>query len=430
MEIKQSKISELDFSVFFNINLDLLCIADTDGNFIKVNKEWEKLLGYPVEEIQKRKFLEFVHPDDIPDTINSIKQLDKQKEVLNFTNRYQCKDGSYRYIQWRSKPYGKIIYAAARDVTEQKMAEEKLRESETNFRTFFDTIDDMIFIGNQQGEIFYTNNAAIRKLGYSSEEFSNMHVLEVHPSEKRNEAEQIFAEMFAGKKEVCPLPFVRKDGTLLPVETRVWFGKWNGTNCIFGISKDLSKEQEAFQKFNRIFEGNPAPMALNSIYDRKFIEVNNAFLRILGYSRDEVIGKSSTELDLFVKPEQQEEVRNKLKATGSIHNIELQLMTKSGVILDGLFSGEIIETQGKKYFLTVMLDITDKKETENELKKQAGLISSLLDSIPDIIFFKDIKGTYLGCNPQFSEFVGKPREEIIGRTDYDLFEKDVADFFR
>jgi PAS domain S-box-containing protein len=74
--------------------------------------------------------------------------------------------------------------------------------------------------------------------------------------------------------------------------------------------------------------------------------------------------------------------------------------------------------------------IAGEKELLKRIKLQASLIMSMLDSIPDIIFFKDINGVYLGCNPPFAEVVGKLRNEIIGRTDYDLFDKESADFFR
>lgn len=72
----------------------------------------------------------------------------------------------------------------------------------------------------------------------------------------------------------------------------------------------------------------------------------------------------------------------------------------------------------------------DLQRSEENVKQQAGLINSLLDSIPDIIFFKDIKGVYLGCNPLFAEFVGRTKEQIVGKTDYDLFDRELADFFR
>ncbi|MEQ8171007.1 MAG: response regulator [Candidatus Eremiobacterota bacterium] len=113
---------------FFTISLDLLCIADIDGYFHRLNKSWKKTLGYTIEELQGKKFLDFVHPEDMEKTISAMKELEAGQEVLNFTNRYLCKDGSYRWIEWRSIPYKKkLIYAAARDITERKKAEEELK---------------------------------------------------------------------------------------------------------------------------------------------------------------------------------------------------------------------------------------------------------------------------------------------------------------
>lgn len=132
-EITKQKLMELELEQkkeelerFFHINLDLLCIADLEGNFVKVNISWEKILGYSVEELEKRKFLDFVHPEDLEATIQSINKLVNNEPILYFVNRYKCKDGTYRYIEWCSQPYGKLIYAAARDITEHKLTEEKI----------------------------------------------------------------------------------------------------------------------------------------------------------------------------------------------------------------------------------------------------------------------------------------------------------------
>lgn len=121
----REKTEELDH--FFNIALDLLCIADTDGFFRHCNKQWEITLGYAVEELEGRQFLEFVHPDDLQGTLDAMATLSEQQPVIGFTNRYLCKDGSYRHIEWRSAPSGKLIYAAARDITPHFEAAEELR---------------------------------------------------------------------------------------------------------------------------------------------------------------------------------------------------------------------------------------------------------------------------------------------------------------
>ena len=108
-------------------NLDLLCIADVDGNFIKVNHEWENILGYSCAELEKRKFLEFVHPEDMEATLDAMSKLSRQEQLLNFVNRYQSKDGSYRYIEWRSQPNGNYIYATARDITDKKQEQDIMK---------------------------------------------------------------------------------------------------------------------------------------------------------------------------------------------------------------------------------------------------------------------------------------------------------------
>lgn len=124
-ESLREKSQELDF--YFTSALDLLCIADLDGNFRKLNPEWENALGYPVATLMKHKFFDFVHPDDMDATRQAMSSLSAQNPVIGFTNRYRHQDGSYRWIEWRSYPVGNMIYASARDVTERRNREDELR---------------------------------------------------------------------------------------------------------------------------------------------------------------------------------------------------------------------------------------------------------------------------------------------------------------
>ena len=128
VDITAEKQRSEELERFFSVNLDLLCIADTNGKFIKVNKAWQDILGYSAEELVEQKYLDFIHPDDLEATLKQMRILSDQGKVLNFVNRYRSKDGSYRYIEWRSHPYGSKIYAAARDITEHIETEKRIRE--------------------------------------------------------------------------------------------------------------------------------------------------------------------------------------------------------------------------------------------------------------------------------------------------------------
>jgi PAS domain S-box-containing protein len=126
--LAQAQAEELDR--FFSLSLDLLCIADMDGFFRRLNIAWETTLGYPLQELEGKRFLEFVHPDDVEATLAATSDLEAGRDLASFTNRYRCRDGSYRWIEWRSHPVGNLIYAAARDITERKLMEEELLRDE------------------------------------------------------------------------------------------------------------------------------------------------------------------------------------------------------------------------------------------------------------------------------------------------------------
>ncbi|SIQ91754.1 PAS domain S-box-containing protein [Alkalispirochaeta americana] len=124
-DITRRKVQEEELERFFSVNLDLLCIADLEGRFLKTNEAWSDILGYSRGELEGKRFLDFVHPDDLQPTLKAISTLAEGEDLLCFTNRYQSKDGSWRYIEWRAHPRGERIYAAARDITERVRNEER-----------------------------------------------------------------------------------------------------------------------------------------------------------------------------------------------------------------------------------------------------------------------------------------------------------------
>lgn len=211
----KEKNQELDR--FFSTSLDLLCIADTNGFFRRLNLEWENTLGYSLDELQDKKFLDFVHPDDRTATLEIVSQLEAQKSITNFENRFRCKDGSYRWIEWRSKTFGKYIYAAARDVTRRRQIEEALRKSERRYRSLFNQTHDAVFILDLEGRHLHTNQRAADLLGYTTEEMEGLSVNET--SGEREKSIEVLNRLKTGEM-IAPYErwFRKKDGQLLPVE--------------------------------------------------------------------------------------------------------------------------------------------------------------------------------------------------------------------
>jgi len=412
---------------------DIVFFKDLNGAYLGCNPEFARYVGRPQEEIVgctdhdlfPYEIAEFYREND--------RIMMESGEPSHNAEWIDYLDGHRRALldtfkaPLRSADGGIIgVIGVSRDITEPKSVEQRLRESEENFRVFFETVDDIILVGTPEGRIMFANPAVSYKLGYTIDDIETMHILDLHPRELREEAEKIFGAMFRGERETCPLPLQSKTGFLLPVETRVWFGKWSGLDCIFGICKDLSREQEALQKFDRLFRNNPAPMAVSTLPERRFSDINDGFLDTLGFAREEVIGRTALELGIFVQPEKQEEVAEGVAGPGRVSDIELKVRRKDGAILEGLFSGEVIESQGQKMFLTVMVDITQRRKAEEALLESERRYRSLIEDSRDGVYFRLRAGEITDANSSFLEIFGYTREEMNGMNVRELY-VDPAD---
>ena len=246
--------------------------------------------------------------------------------------------------------------------------EDYIGQMRKNYEIFFNTIDDFLFVLDQQGNIIHTNSTVTNRLEYLTEELLGKPVLMVHPPERREEAGRIVGEMLAGTAEFCPVPVMTKSGNIISVETRVKHGYWDGKPVIFGVTKDVSKIKLSEEKFSRAFQSNSTLMAISNI-SGAFIDVNAAFLDAMGYTREEVIGRTSHELGVFEDPGLRNSIGEKLRNNIPVRNLEVNVRIKSGQQRIGLFSADTIYIGNELCMLTMMVDITERKKAEEELRQ-------------------------------------------------------------
>ena len=215
-EALRSKTEELDR--YFTNSLDLLCVGNTDGYFLRLNPQWEKTLGYSLSELEGSRFIDLVHPDDVAPTLEAVSALRGQKEILNFTNRYRCRDGTYRFIEWRSYPEGETIYAVARDITERKRIEDELRESENKLKSIFRSTPSGIGLVLDR-VILEVNEQLCNMTGYVREELIGKSARMLYPTEDDYETVGIekYRQIAEQGKGTVETRWLRKDGSVIDV---------------------------------------------------------------------------------------------------------------------------------------------------------------------------------------------------------------------
>ncbi|HPM21671.1 MAG TPA: PAS domain S-box protein [Thermotogota bacterium] len=410
-DITEIKTQSEELEGFFDVNLDLLCIADLEGHFIKTNNSWGEILGYSTDELSKRHFLDFVHPEDRQATLEAMAILVRGDAVLHFTNRYRCKDGSYRHIEWRSRPKGNLIYASARDVTERTQMEEKLKTERNRLAGIIAGTRAGTWEWNiQSGETIFNERWA-EMLGYTLEEISPVSIETwkkcAHPDDLKKCVEKL-EKHFRGELDYyeCESRMRHKNGEWIWVLDRGKVVSWTVEGkplLMMGTHLDITESKKAEEEQEAILETTPDGFFILDANTR-ILEVNNAYCTILGYTRDELLKMSIPDFEATEKPEDVENRKQRILQVG-FDRFQTKQRRKDGSLIDLEVSVSLLREHGGK-MVVFARDITERKKSEEEQK-------AILETTPDGFLILDANARAIEVNNAYCTMLGYTRDELL-----------------
>ncbi|MFV8393351.1 PAS domain S-box protein [Flavobacterium sp. LB2P6] len=303
---KSTTEEDIIHSVFFNISTDLFSIISSEGCFIEVNEAWKSTLGYSVDDLIGKPFEKFLHPDDIEQTAIKFTNVVQGQEVINFINRYLCKDGSYKWLEWKGKINEKNnrIYNVARDVTIQKQLEIELLSSKEIYHQIFYSNPNPMWIFDLETLAFIeVNQTTIDQYGYTKEEFLSMTLKDITPEE------DIPLLLISAVKAISEYNadqelwrHITKNGEILFAElsakSMIYEGKKARSVIINNITKRVEAEKALFEsetKYRTLTE-NSNDLIMRFDREYRHLYANSATMLYFGMQADIFLGKTHEEL--------------------------------------------------------------------------------------------------------------------------------------
>ena len=253
-------------------------------------------------------------------------------------------------------------------VAERKRIAEKLSQ----LASIIECSNDAIIIHTLDGTIVSWNVGAESVYGYSAGEVLGQPRKILLPDDQPDELRAILEQLKLGKRiQLYETVHIRKDGQRIDVSMMISPVK-DASEKVVGaaaITRDISDRKKAEERFHKAFNASPEPITIANLADGRFVDVNESFLHVTGFSREEVIGRTSLELKFWERAGDYRELVGALEERGAVRDMEITFLAKSGERRAGLNSAEVIDIAGQKCILAIFKDITERKALEAKLRQ-------------------------------------------------------------
>ncbi len=391
-------------------SLDVICAVDAEGKFVSVSPASLKIWGYSPEELIGQHFIEFVAPEDVAKSNEAALKIMSGSEARDFENRYIHKNGSPVNIRWAafwSEKDG-LMFCVGRDITERKEAEAEMRL----MKSAVDSIGEGVVITDAQkpdNPIIYTNAAFEKVKGYKFEEVKGRNCRFLQGAETNSQTVDEIRE--ALKQETSfrgEILNYRKNGepfwndlSISPV-----FDQSGHLTNFVGVQQDISERKQAEEilraseaKFKKLFDSSIIGITITRL-DGSIVEANDVFLKIVGYSRSELLA-GKLRWDEMTPPEilwQDERAKEQLLKFGSSIPREKEYIRKDGSRVP-VMVGSTLLNDSENNIIAYVIDISERKRAEDALRESEIWMRTILDTEPECVKILGFRGELLDMNP-------------------------------
>ncbi|WP_228282428.1 PAS domain S-box protein [Rubrobacter tropicus] len=433
--------SEERFRSLVQNTSDIIIVLDEDGTVVYESPAIERVLGYKPEERIGSNAFELIHPDD-RDRVAGVFSAyqDHPGPFPPVEYRVMDKSGEWRTLEAVGEnllddPVIQGIVVNSRDVTERRRTEEALKQSEELLRTVVTNAPVALFSLDVEGVFTFSAGRGLKTLGLEPGELAGRSAYEVYagaPGVLEDIRRALAGEEFVGTSEVGGLVFETWYGPL-----RAEDGAVKG---VIGVATDVTERAEAEDGLRRTLkELADLKFALDesaivAITDQKgaITYVNDKFCEISGYSQDELVGQDHRLVNSGHHPPEYIKGLWRTIARGRVWRGELKNRAKDGSIywVDTTIV-PFLNERGKPYqYAAIRYDVTARKAAEEALRESQESLQAILDNTTAVIYVKDAEGRYVLVNRRFEDLFHFAKDQVIGKTDHDIFGKESADAYR
>jgi PAS domain S-box-containing protein len=438
--------SEKWFRFLIQNSTDMIRIIGPDGLISYTTPSTKRILGYDPSAMVGKDPFEYLHPDDREPVRRALAEAMQEGHQHSPTEyRIRHADGHYVSVEALANnlldvPEINGIVVTVRPIGDRKQVEEEIAkskkevfESEEQYKALFEGANAAIFIADRKTFV-NCNHSAEELFGCSRDQLINHTLLKFSPEfqpggrRSREVAREKIEAALSGEPLVFEWTHLRYDRTPFDAEISLNRILIKGSYCIQGIVRDITNRKkaeaalrESENKFSTVFKNSPVAHALVSAEDGIFVDVNDAFIRGTGFAREEVIGKTADDLQLFSDPLKREKLTALLMEQQEIAGLEVSFQTRSGEIRACLFSARPIVMAGKPHILSTLEDITERKKAEEALKESEELFRAVSEYSHNAICIVNEQGKITWANDQVLALGGYTREQIFAAPSFTAF---------